>query len=96
MLRQQTAEIQSQAASSTVSIEKLQAAFSNIYATIDTIDTFKRGALESMKVTIDSLSKEVTRAEAYVERARTAELADAGTRGLASELSLPTSSPGGA
>src|SRR5882724_338230 len=38
MLRQQTAEIQNQAASSTVSIEKLQAAFDNIYATIDTID----------------------------------------------------------
>jgi len=96
MLRQQTAEIQSQAAGSTVSVEKLQAAFNNIYATIDTIDTFKRGALESMKVTVDSLSKEVKRAEAYVERARTAELADAGTHGLASELSLPTSSPGGA
>src|SRR5437868_15047367 len=35
MLRQQTAEIQNQAASATVSIEKLQAAFNNIYATID-------------------------------------------------------------
>src|SRR5882724_2008658 len=38
MLRQQTAEIQSQAAGATVSVEKLQAAFNNIYATIDTID----------------------------------------------------------
>src|SRR5207302_6048719 len=41
MLRQQTLEIANQAANSTVSIEKLQAAFNNIYATIDTIDTFK-------------------------------------------------------
>src|SRR5205085_6582659 len=41
MLRQQTVEIASQAASSTISIEKLQSAFNNIYATIDTIDTFK-------------------------------------------------------
>src|SRR5215203_1706854 len=49
MLRQQTAEIQNQAASSTVSIEKLQASFNNIYATIDAIDTFKLSALDNMK-----------------------------------------------
>lgn len=41
MLRQQTSEIQNQAASATIDIAKLQAAFDNIYATIDAIDTFK-------------------------------------------------------
>src|SRR5205823_1012833 len=35
MLRQQSAGVHEQAASATVSIEKLQAAFANIYATID-------------------------------------------------------------
>src|SRR5437879_12072342 len=40
MLRQQTAEIQNQAAGATVSIEKLKAAFDNIYHTIDPLDTF--------------------------------------------------------
>jgi uncharacterized protein YaaN involved in tellurite resistance len=90
MLRQQTAEIQTQAASATVDVEKLQAAFNNIYATIDAIDTFKLAALDSMKRTIDSLSKEVARAQTYVERARSAELAEARTNGLVSELSLPS------
>ena len=94
MLRQQTAEIQNQAASSTVSIEKLQAAFNNIYATIDTIDSFKRNALDNMQATIDTLSKEMARAQVYVERARSAELAQAQANGLVNELSLPGSQTG--
>jgi uncharacterized protein YaaN involved in tellurite resistance len=94
MLRQQTSEIQNQAASATVSIEKLQASFNNIYATIDAVDTFKRAALDSMKTTIDNLSKEITRAQVYVERARAAELAQTQTDGLVSELSLPASQGG--
>jgi uncharacterized protein YaaN involved in tellurite resistance len=94
MLRQQTAEIQNQAASSTVSIEKLQAAFNNIYATIDTIDSFKRSALDNMQATIDTLSKEMARAQVYVERARSAELAQAQANGLVHELSLPASQTG--
>jgi uncharacterized protein YaaN involved in tellurite resistance len=94
LLRQQTAEIQNQAAGATVSIEKLQAAFNNIYATIDAIDTFKLGALDSMKTTIDSLSKEISRAQVYVERAHAAELAQARADGLPNELSLPASQGG--
>jgi uncharacterized protein YaaN involved in tellurite resistance len=89
MLRTQTAEIQQQAASATVSVEKLQAAFNDIYATIDAIDTFKLAALDSMKKTIDSLTKEIAQAQTYVERARSAELAQARANGLVSELSLP-------
>jgi uncharacterized protein YaaN involved in tellurite resistance len=92
MLRQQTAEIQEQAASATVGVEKLQAAFDNIYATIDAIDTFKLAALDSMKKTIDSLSREVARAQVLGERARSAELAQARADGLVNELSLPTAS----
>lgn len=94
MLRQQTTEIASQAASSTVSLEKLQSAFNNIYATIDTIDTFKLAALDSMRKTIDTLSAEISRAETFVERARTAELAQARANGLVSELTLPASGQG--
>ena len=96
MLRQQTLEIAAQAANSTVSIEKLQAAFNNIYATIDTIDTFKLAALDSMRKTIDALTDEVARAQEYVERARAAELAQARANGLVStELTLPASEPRG-
>jgi uncharacterized protein YaaN involved in tellurite resistance len=94
MLRQQTLDIANQAASATVSIEKLQAAFNNIYATIDTIDTFKLAALDSMRKTIDTLSTEVARAQQYVERARSAELAQARANGLVSELTLPSSGQG--
>ena len=95
LLRQQTVETQNLAASSTVSIEKLQAAFNNIYATIDTIDSFKVSALDSMRKTIDTLSAEVARAQEYMERARAAELAQARANGLvASELSLPTNPQG--
>ncbi len=94
MLRQQTLEIANQAANATVSIEKLQAAFNNIYATIDTIDSFKLAALENMRKTIDSLSTEVARAQQYVERSRSAELAQARASGLVSELTLPASGQG--
>jgi uncharacterized protein YaaN involved in tellurite resistance len=94
MLRQQTVEIANQAASSTVSIEKLQASFNNIYATIDTIDSFKLAALDSMRKTIDTLTSEVARAQQYVERARSAELAQERANGLVSELTLPESRQG--
>jgi uncharacterized protein YaaN involved in tellurite resistance len=94
LLRQQTVEIANQAASSTVSIEKLQAAFNNIYATIDTIDTFKLAALDSMRKTIDNLSAEIARAQVYVERSRSAELAQARANGLVAELNLPANGQG--
>ncbi len=80
MLRQQSAEIQNQAASSTVDVKQLQSAFDNIYATIDAIDTFKLSALDSMKTTIDALTKEVARAQTHVERARASELASSGPK----------------
>ncbi len=97
MLRQQTLDIANQAAGSTISIEKLQSAFNNIYATIDTIDTFKLAALDNMRKTIDILSTELSRAQDYVERARSAELAQARANGLVSELTLPPSTtPSGA
>jgi uncharacterized protein YaaN involved in tellurite resistance len=96
MLRQQTSEIAQQAASSTVSIEKLQASFNNIYATIDTIDSFKLAALDSMRRTIETLTNEVARAQVFVERSRSAELAAARAHGMVNELTLPDSGRPGA
>ncbi len=89
MLRQQSAEIQNQAASSTVDVKQLQSAFDNIYATIDAIDTFKLSALDSMKTTIDALTKEVARAQTHVERARASELAQLRAETMQQELVLP-------
>ena len=48
MLKDNSAAIQEQAASSTIGMEQLQAAFANIYATMDSIDEFKLKALDSM------------------------------------------------
>ena len=51
LLREQTGKIHEMAASSTIPLETLQRAFQNIYDTMDTIDTFKLKALDSMKQT---------------------------------------------
>jgi uncharacterized protein YaaN involved in tellurite resistance len=78
MLRQQSGAINEQAASATVDIAKLQAAFDNIYATMDEVDSFKVKALDSMSKTIDALSTEITKSQAYLDRARQREANDAG------------------
>ena len=73
MLRTQSTEINEQAASSTIELDKLRAAFQNIYATMDEIDTFKIKALDSMQQTVTTLSQEVTRSQAYIDRVRASE-----------------------
>ncbi|MES2272007.1 MAG: toxic anion resistance protein [Pseudomonadota bacterium] len=69
LLKTQTAAIHEQAASSTIPIETLQRAFQNIYDTMDSIDTFKAKALESMKTTVTTLSSEVEKSKGYIARA---------------------------
>ena len=63
------AEINKQAASSTIPLQTLQRAFQNIYSTMDAIDTFKAQALTSMKTTVDTLSTEVEKSKGYIARA---------------------------
>ncbi|MGB3954018.1 MAG: toxic anion resistance protein [Brooklawnia sp.] len=70
MLRDNSVTIQQQAASSTVSIEALQKAFANVYQTMDSIDSFKIEALNTMSQTIGTLEAEVSKSRAYLERAR--------------------------
>ncbi len=72
MLRDQSGRIHEQAASSTVGIEKLQAAFQNIYTTMDEIDTFKLKALDNMQTTVTALETEISKAQTYLDRARRA------------------------
>ena len=69
MLKNQTARIHEQAASSTIPIEALQRAFQNIYDTMDSIDSFKLKALENMKTTVNVLSGEVEKSKGYIARA---------------------------
>jgi uncharacterized protein YaaN involved in tellurite resistance len=70
MLADNSAQIQTQAASATIGIPQLQAAFANIYATLDSISTFKVQALDSMATTIGTLETETTKAKEYLDRAR--------------------------
>ncbi len=76
MLRNQTAEIHTQAAASTIPLETLKQAFQNIYATMDSIDAFKMQALESMKTTVTTLSGEVEKSKSYIARAEGTALID--------------------
>src|SRR3546814_335937 len=69
MLKNQTARIHEQAASSTIPMETLKRAFQNIYDTMDSSDAFKLKALDSMKTTVDTLSTEVEKSRGYIARA---------------------------
>jgi uncharacterized protein YaaN involved in tellurite resistance len=88
MLKEQSGQIQQQAASATISVEKLQAAFANIYATMDMIDAYKLQALDSMQKTIDALTGEVTKAQSYLQRAHNAPATPALGTGSRGELAL--------
>jgi uncharacterized protein YaaN involved in tellurite resistance len=68
MLKENSAAIQEQAASSTIGMEQLQAAFQNIYTTMDSIDEFKLKALDTMSTTIGVLETEVEKSKSYLAR----------------------------
>jgi uncharacterized protein YaaN involved in tellurite resistance len=77
MLRDQSAAIHQQAASSTIDIAKLQQAFNNVYQTMDTIADFKTKALVSMQTTVNTLTEEVAKSRSYVDRVRRQEASEA-------------------
>ncbi|WP_375478436.1 toxic anion resistance protein [uncultured Jatrophihabitans sp.] len=83
-LRIQGAEINQQAASSTVDIQKLQVAFDNVFQTMDAIDTFRSQAVDSMAQTVTALESQIERAKPYLERTR---------RGEGQSAELPSASP---
>lgn len=89
LLADQSASIQEQAASSTIGLDQLKAAFANIYQAMDAIDTFKSASLHSMSQTIDTLADEVTKSQAYLERARR------GTEEIDIAQAAPAVRPGG-
>jgi uncharacterized protein YaaN involved in tellurite resistance len=70
MLKDNTARIHEQAAGATIPLETLSRAFQNIYDTMDSIDTFKLKALDSMKQTVTALEGEVGKSKAYIARAQ--------------------------
>ena len=70
MLKDQSGRVNEQAVSATIGIDKLQAAFGNIYATMDEIDSFKLKALDNMQTTVTALQVELAKAKPYLDRAR--------------------------
>jgi uncharacterized protein YaaN involved in tellurite resistance len=68
MLRDNSVAIQQQAASATIGLPQLKAAFENIYATMDAIDSFKVQALDNMAATIGTLETEVVKSRDYLDR----------------------------
>jgi uncharacterized protein YaaN involved in tellurite resistance len=70
MLRQQSAAINEGAATSAIDLTKLQAAFDNVYATMDEIDAYKLKALDTMSQTIGALTTQVGKAQSYLERSK--------------------------
>lgn len=73
-LKVQGAQINQQAASTTVDVAKLQAAFDNVFQTMDAIDTFRAQAVDSMAQTVTVLEGQIERAKPYLERTRQGEL----------------------
>ena len=70
LLRQQTATVHEQAASSGISVETLQRAFDNVFATMDAIDGYRLQAVQNMEVTVKALEGQVARSRSYLERSR--------------------------
>jgi uncharacterized protein YaaN involved in tellurite resistance len=68
MLRTQSAAIQEQAASSTIDIAKLEQAFTDVFATMDSIDQFRGEAVKSMQQTVTALEGQLVKAAPYLER----------------------------
>ncbi len=69
-LRMQGAQINEQAASATIDVQKLQAAFDNVFATMDALDTFRAQSVDSMAQTVSALEGQIERAKPYLERTR--------------------------
>lgn len=82
MLKINSVSIQEQAASSTIAMESLQKAFENIYQTMDSIDSFKVEALNTMSQTIGTLETEVAKSRAYLDRVRASDQRMDSTDGL--------------
>ena len=78
MMRDNSVRIQEQAASSTIGLQQLQAAFANIYETMDAIDSFRSQALDSMAQTIGVLEGEVEKSRSYLDRSQRTDVRLAG------------------
>jgi uncharacterized protein YaaN involved in tellurite resistance len=82
LLATQGVAIQKQSAEATIGIQSLSRSFDNVYQAMDSIDTFKVAALDSMKQTIGTLQGEIDKAQSYLARVRVSDGKPAGGNDL--------------
>ncbi len=70
MLLGQSDAIAKQSVNTTIGIDSLKAAFTNIYTAMDNMSNYKAAALTSMQQTVTVLSKEVDKSKQYLDRAQ--------------------------
>lgn len=70
LLGKQGVEIQRQATESSIKVEVLQKAFTQIFQAMDSMDTYKLQALENMKKTVTALDETVNNAKTYLDKNR--------------------------
>lgn len=70
VLREQTEQIQKEQTTSAVEVEVLQRAFDDVFATMDSIDSYRSRAIDSMATTVDALERQVARSRSYLRRSR--------------------------
>ncbi|MFZ2725005.1 MAG: toxic anion resistance protein [Methylococcaceae bacterium] len=68
LLKQQASDIGNQAANATIELDKLKAAFADIYETMDMMANYKVQALANMQKTVNVLSTEVSKAQVYLAK----------------------------
>jgi uncharacterized protein YaaN involved in tellurite resistance len=73
LLKQQSAGVQEQSSTSGISVETLQHAFDDVFATMDAIDAYKAKAVENMAQTVSALEAQVARSQQYLERSHASE-----------------------
>jgi uncharacterized protein YaaN involved in tellurite resistance len=70
MLKQQASDINQQAVNATIELDKLKAAFADIYQTMDSMADYKMKALVNMQKTVNVLSAEIDKSKTYLDKAR--------------------------
>lgn len=80
MLRDNTGRVQEQAVNAGVSMETLQKAYDNLFATIDEVENFRAQANMNFATTIGNLNQQLERATPYLERSRQNQEAESGAQ----------------
>lgn len=88
MLAQNANDIASISSSPTIKIETLQKSFDNVFAAMDTADTYRIKALESMKQTVDGLKTQIDRSNTYLDKTRQDAISSTNTQPMLTAIKI--------